>query len=134
MDGVAAALNRYGQKVEAEVAKAVEATALLTRTDIQTRIQRGPKTGRIYRRGNILHQASAPGQAPATDTGFLVASIDYTKQDKLTAVVGSRLVYAAYLEFGTMKMAPRPAWRPAVEKMKPEFERRIREALRRANR
>ncbi len=32
-------------------------------------IQNGEKTGRIYRRRGIEHQASAPGEPPASDTG-----------------------------------------------------------------
>ena len=76
------------------------------------------------------HQASAPGQAPATDTGFLVTSINFKQVDRLTAEVVSRLDYASYLEFGTKKIAKRPAWIPALEKVRPEFNRRIEDALR----
>ena len=63
------------------------------------------------------HVASAPGQPPAPDTGRLrasySASVDRTKGGaELT--VGSGVEYAAYLEFGTTKMAARPHLRPAM--------------------
>lgn len=68
-----------------------------------------PKTGRIYKRRGVEHQASAPGEAPASDTGRLVNSrtIDLFPED-LRARLTFRTDYAAALEFGTEKMAPRP--------------------------
>jgi hypothetical protein len=148
---VAEALRKYGALAEAEIAKAVTATALLVNSDIKKRIQRGPKTGRKYdqifrtingravpvgpRAGNNLsatHQASAPGESPATDTGVLVNSIAFKQVSKLTAEVESRLAYATYLEFGTRAMAARPAWLPAIEKMRPEFAKRVADAIRKA--
>ena len=137
VDALQEKLRRAGQKASAGVARAVTATALLVRADVQERIQRGPKTGRVYVRGagrNLSreHQASAEGEAPATDTGVLVGSIYFEQTRPLTAVVGSRLAYAHYLEFGTARMAPRPSWQPAVDKMRPELARRVEKALKEA--
>lgn len=75
---------------------------------------------------SLRHTASAPGQAPASDTGTLVNSIYVDRDGVARMTVGSRLAYAAYLEFGTRKIAPRPAWVPAVEKARPEFEAQMR--------
>jgi hypothetical protein len=153
LDAVQAALREYGAKAEAEISKAVQAQAIDIRSDIQRRIQRGPKTGAVYdsifrmingrpvpvgpRQGNNLsatHQASAPGEAPATDTGTLVSSITYRKTDALSAEIESRLGYATMLEFGTQRMAPRPSWTPSVESKGPDFVRRVTEAIARASR
>lgn len=76
-----------------------------------------PKTGRIYRRRGVAHQASAPGQAPASDTGRLVAS---RRVIILEAGLRGRLTfgteYALPLEVGTINMEPRPyARRSLVE-------------------
>lgn len=136
-DDVIRALQAYGKKAEAEIAKAVAATALMVDTDIKKRIQRGPKTGRVYRRGrgqnlSATHQASAPGQAPATDSGTLASSISFRMVNPLAAEIESRLDYATYLEFGTQHIAPRPAWVPAVEAARPDFAKRVAEAIRRA--
>jgi phage gpG-like protein len=126
------ALMKYGQKAEKEIAKAVVATALTVNRDVKRAIQGPPKTGTIYSRGSKNHQASAPKEAPATDTGALVSSIYFKQPNNLTAEIGSRLPYAYYLEFGTKNMEPRPSWLPATEKNTPLFQKLIDAALRRA--
>jgi hypothetical protein len=128
LNEVRAAIARFGDEVAAQVGKAVDATALETLTDVRKAIQGPPKTGREYPRGvngDKIHRASAPGQAPATDTGALVASTYFTKVDDLTAAIGSRLDYAFFLEFGTMKMEPRPSWVPAAERNAPRLQKRL---------
>ena len=127
-----AAIKAIGGKAEANVGKAIEATALGINRDVKDAIQRGDKTGRVYQRRNITHRASAPGEAPATDTGTLVSSIYYEPQSGLLSMIGSRLAYAYYLEFGTMRIAPRPSWMPAVEANREKFNRLVEEGLRRA--
>ncbi len=126
------ALREYGQKAETEIAKAVLATAFQVDGDIKKAIQSGGKSGRVYRRGNRTHQASAPGEPPATDSGTLVSSIAFKQVNPLTAEVESRLDYASYLEFGTQRMGARPAWVPAIEKAQPDFARRVADAIKRA--
>lgn len=76
------------------------------------------------------HQSSAPGEAPATDTGRLANSILFKQETKLSATVSSQLIYASYLEFGTRKIAPRPSWVPATEAIRPKFRKRLEDALR----
>lgn len=69
-----------------------------------------PGAGEVY--GN--HQASAPGDPPAVDTGRLRSSYDFqTGPDYVD--IGSNVEYAPYLEFGTRTIAPRPHLRRAVE-------------------
>jgi hypothetical protein len=135
-DALADALRRYGQRAEVAVDQAVQATGLEVMSDIKKRIQRGPKTGRVYSRGTVSHRASAPGQAPATDTGTLASSITYRKVGLMTAEIESRLDYAYYLEFGTESMmfaggvgGPRPSWQPAVEAAGPKLQERVTRAL-----
>lgn len=78
-------------------------------------IQKGPKTGRVYKRRRIIHRASAPGEPPATDTGRLVGSI-FARLFRDYAEVGTNVKYGAYLEAGTGRILPRPWLRPAYEK------------------
>lgn len=76
-----------------------------------------PGTGRIYRRGGKAHQASAPGQPPAVDTGRLRSSITHDVRIERGGVigrVGTNVEYAPHLELGTSRMAARPFLRPAV--------------------
>lgn len=80
------------------------------------KIESPPKTGRIYRRRGIVHQASAPGEAPATDTGALVQSgATYYDEPNVTGRVNWSSAHAAPLEFGTEKMDPRPFARNTFE-------------------
>jgi len=129
MQEVTDALRHFGQEAQAVVSQAVQATALDVRGDIQRQIQRGPKTGRTYLRGSVSHRASAPGEAPATDTGFLASSIAYRSTTAMSAVIESRLDYAYWLEFGTSKIAPRPSWTPAVERGGPRLQERVTSGL-----
>lgn len=129
---VQTALRLFGEKAEKELQKAVTAAALTVNSDIKKAIQSPPKTGAIYPRGQKSHQASAPGEAPATDTGALVSSIVFRQPEPLTAFVESRLQYAPWLEYGTRNMKPRPSWVPAVEKNADLFRRLVDAALRRA--
>lgn len=71
---------------------------------------RGLNTGRRRRArgpGMRFHRASAPGQAPAEDTGKTYADIRVSRLKKGTYRI--RFGGAAgYLEFGTSRMAARP--------------------------
>lgn len=80
-----------------------------------------PGTGRTYRTGyktepHRTHQASAPGDAPAVNTGRLRQSITALRISPLHWRVGTNVDYALYLEFGTRRMAARPFLRPAADK------------------
>lgn len=78
-----------------------------------------PKTGRVYQRRGIVHQASAPGEAPASDTGTLVNAreVELDRQADFFEVKGSLTFtskHAAWLEHGTRHMEPRPFGRRAL--------------------
>jgi len=82
------------------------------------KIQRGAKSGTTYEKygPRRTHRSSAPGEAPATDTGGLVNS-GFQEMDEgtLEVRVGFAKFYAAFLEFGTRLMAKRPFLLPTVE-------------------
>jgi hypothetical protein len=138
IEGVNRALRQYGDKAAGEISKAINATAIQIMNDVKRAIQGPPKTGTVYTRGNITHRASAPGEAPATDTGALVSSIAYRMERPLSAMVSSRLAYSTYLEFGTRgtngapRIRPRPSWVPAVQKNTPLMAKLVEAAIRRA--
>jgi hypothetical protein len=132
---VNAALQAYGKDLGRSLALIVDATALEAVTDVRKAIQGPPKTGREYARGvnnDKVHRASAPGEAPATDTGALVSSIYNESRGKYSRAIGSRLNYAYYLEFGTFRMAKRPSWIPAVERAIPKMLKRVEIAIAKA--
>jgi len=70
------------------------------------------KTGRLYliRRGKRLkrHRASAPYESPASLSGNLQRSLNFTVKGYDEVEVGDHASYAKYLEVGTSKMIKRP--------------------------
>lgn len=70
------------------------------------------KTGRIYiktRNGRrVRHQASAPGEAPASFTGLLIKQTAFEVSGHRFMKFGNRAPYSAFLELGTKNMAARP--------------------------
>jgi len=74
-----------------------------------------PKHGRRYKRGSRFHIASAPGEAPAVDTGNLINTIKTEIKSDTEATITIPAAYAEALEFGSSKIAARPFVRPAIE-------------------
>lgn len=129
-------VRRFSEEVQRAVAASLEAGAVLVANDAKRSIAQGPKTGRVYEyryktnratggifpveKRSVPHQASAPGQPPATDEGRLVGSIVSdaidTKGEGLVAIVEAQTEYAKFLEYGTKRMAPRPFMLPAFER------------------
>ena len=128
---LARALARLGKGVQKEAGKVVDATALEVRGEIVKGYNKGPATGRVYQRGNISHRASAPGEAPMTDTGRLASSVVYENTGTLSAEVHTKVNYGAWLEYGTRDIAPRPLWLPTAKKAAPKFVRRMTAFLKR---
>lgn len=99
---------------------ALNATGLIVMSRAKWLLQKGPKTGRIYKRGSIVHQASAEGEAPATDTGELASSINYdTNEGEISVDISADAEYAAALEFGSPKrnLGKRPFLTRALREM-----------------
>lgn len=95
-------VRKSGRAVISNLAFAVEAEI--------KRLMTLPKHGRRYKN----HIASAPGEAPAVDTGNLINSIRTTIKSDTEAVIEIPAEYAEGLEFGTDKIAARPFARPAI--------------------
>lgn len=132
--------------VKAELMAAAGRGAFRTAQAIQKEAVRllttGPKTGRIYRRRGVEHQASAPGQPPASDTGRLAGS---GTTEAFPAMAKARVTFStayaraqergsayraagaggaeggyanpAQREIGTQSLEPRPFLRPAAANM-----------------
>lgn len=115
-------LKGFDAILDDELIKALYALGEKIKADAVASLLGGNKSGRIYRRGHVEHRASAPGEDPASDTGRLAQSLAvHTNEAKKTVEIkaggGSTSVgYAAYLEFGTKHILPRPYMRPAYKK------------------
>jgi len=135
-------LRQFGVNAQKEIQSAVDATTQQVRSTAIRLIQ-AQSNGATYdsilrtingqvvpvgsRAGNNLsatHTASAPGDAPNTDTGGLVSSIR-ANVGRMEGVVFSDVQYAPYLEFGTQNMAERPFLWPAARQHEDDFTNRL---------
>lgn len=112
-----ARFRQIQKRTRAEVFAALQRGGQTIADDYARRIIDPPKTGRIYRskwRKGAFHQASAPGQSPAGDSGRLAQSATWQGfEQRMVVEAGSATPYAVPLELGTVNMAPRPALSPA---------------------
>ena len=122
------------ESVGDEVALAIIAGAFAIQASAVENVQRGAKTGIVYDKGKgITHQASAPGESPASDTGNLASrllsnkAVEFTNGN-LEATIGihnlSATPYARRLELGDVfgplaagvgRIQARPYMRPAYD-------------------
>ena len=111
--------NRFRQlsaAMAAEVDRIVRQTAKNVEANAKFAMSL-PHSGALY--GN--HRASAPGEAPAIDTGALINSIESDSDGPGRAIVASNMEYAVELEYGKVYMAPRPFFQPAAEAERARF-------------
>ncbi len=106
--------------------------ALIIQTELRQKLSQGGG-GRQYRRGGVIHTASAPGEPPATDTGRLKGSIGmFLFRGGLAAEIGTRLVpYPQILEEGSPggKIAKRPFLAPTWSIQEPLYLEDMRAAV-----
>ncbi|MDZ7824506.1 MAG: HK97-gp10 family putative phage morphogenesis protein [Ahrensia sp.] len=131
---IQAAFAAQPEKVRLGVIDALKVIGLLVLNRAKSRLQGGSKTGRRYKRGAVTHQASAPGESPATDTGKLVSSGEWSVDEaNLWVTISFTAFYARLLEFGTRFILPRPFILPALDQVKEQipaiFEKAIRARL-----
>lgn len=113
------------------VAKKLSESALAVHRSATISIQAHESQGRTYGSGKTAHTASAPGNPPNSDTGFLIRHIKFElDKEKLVAVVGTNLKYGKYLEMGTKHIRARPWLLPAFEMHRTQILQNIREAIR----
>jgi len=105
-------------KYNAKLKQIIGAGGQMVMNEAKQSIQQNSGGGKTYQKykPRRTHTASAEGQPPNTDTGFLVSNIFLQiDPDGLGADVESRADYSGYLEFGTSKMEARPYLQPALE-------------------
>jgi hypothetical protein len=133
-------LKRFRAQYGEGIQRALDKSALTVRNFALRSIERGNRSGRTYEQGkwygrgggtgvfkrtNPTHKASAAGEFPKTDTGFLVKNFHIVSGNKLTRTigVGSRVQYAKWLEQGTRTMRARPYLVPSLEHSRPAIKR-----------
>ena len=125
-------LEALAKNYDRATADAAVAGAQLVRSEAIKRIQdqSGGQPGTRYRSGggSYTHAASAPGDAPNTDTGRLVSSVQIEITGSFV-FVGSTLDYAAHLEWGTTSMQARPWLHPSKEARRADIERLFKQGV-----
>lgn len=130
MSGIKATVTRKSntQRVDRNYAKAmkqaVQRSAVMVHSTAVQSITQGGKSGDTYTKYNPrrTHRASAAGEPPAADTGYLHNNIIFEiDADGFGASVESRAEYSEALEFGTSKMQARPFLQPAIEENRPKI-------------
>ena len=116
LDKVLKSFRTISKDMKPELRQVIQGGAQLIRGEAVKSIQSGPKSGKVYQRYNPTrtHKASAPGEAPASDTGNLVNKI-IVKNSKDQVQVQSNAHYSKFLEYGTSKMQARPFLFPAYK-------------------
>lgn len=127
--------------VRKEVRKQIVKETEAVRTEATRLILETSKTGKIYIRNSVSHQASnkvggtsqfGGGEPFASDTGLALSLIQTRYEDDyFTGIVNAGAEYAAALEFGTEKMEPRPTMRPALENRRKNINVNIGNAVKR---
>lgn len=123
------ALGGMARAVRPQITRVMRQAGLVLENEAAQSIIDPPKTGRIYKskhRKGRMHQASAPGENPAADSGRLHQSITtvVVQNDDSAIVVqtAANTPYATRLEYGgshtapngaTVHIEPRPYMRPA---------------------
>ena len=118
LDRIAANLGKNADQIVHAMALEVEASAKNSMIG---------ESGKIYKRGKRVHQASAPGEPPAPDFGALKGSINTERIKQGLWKVQDGVSYGIHLEFGAPrnKMAARPFMTPAVEKVRKHIAKRF---------
>ena len=131
-NGFAALLETASKDVSEKTAQALVKTGFALHGDLLLSLsQAEAETGIKYTRGGVTHTASAPGDPPAWDTGTYSGSwgVDESKARQGEVSVFTNDQRAPWLEFGTLNMAPRPHLGPAVERIRPIFDKSLNDAM-----
>lgn len=131
------ALAAFSANVGAEVAKAVFKGGRLVQSAAIKSIQaqsQGEEVTRHHRgQAPYQHTASAPGDAPNTDTGELVRGIqvEIKENDVIVGVEASQDQKALALEFGNEDgtLKPRPFLFPALESSREKIDQLVQQAI-----
>lgn len=103
---------KLAQMAPVKADQALRALANEGVTDVKLMITTSPASGNTYIRGQRVHVASSPGNAPRVDMGTLRASIRFRPAGRLTYEIVDGVEYGEYLEFGTRHIQPRPFFTP----------------------
>lgn len=113
--------------IEGKLARGLNVRAEALRSEHYGALERSQEGSGVHYPGNP-RRSSAPGEPPARQSGRLqeaTAVLSRATPDRLEATVGPRpqpfrrtAPYPEFLEFGTIRMAPRPSWAVAIREFR----------------
>lgn len=129
--------QQFSQKLQRHLEANLIIAGEMVATEVRRNINKSPRGGKEYVKTNPnrVHKASAAGESPATDLGFLVRSIQTEPDlDNLRIRVVSLFTIAPYarrLEFGDMArgLQPRPFMFKSLAAKKQKAEDLMKKAL-----
>ena len=119
-------LNELSGQLRRLASRAVREELMAITKDVKMDMAQ-TKSGGLYLRSKTgaPHQASAPGEAPAIDSGALVNSIQTelvsATAERAEVQVFTNMKYAPPLEYGTAHIEARPFMRPAADENEDEI-------------
>lgn len=126
-------LKKLGVKGRMAAVKVVTVGTLRIHRDVIDSLGTDGKSGAIRMSHGSPHQASAPGEAPSSDTGELRKGITFNVDTaKIEGTIRSKAPYSLDLELGTHNMEPRPFLVPAFYRNLPAINQDSQEAWRTA--
>jgi len=126
-----AKLERLKSQAQFEAGKAMYPEVLKLDADTKKAISQGARSGKLYKRGNKTHQASAQGEYPKTDRGELVASLFIEDGDlrKGKLIYGASAPHAKPLEYKPPSQGGRPWLKPQFDKWKGDIGKAAKKAI-----
>lgn len=129
--------QQFSQKLQRHLEANLIIAGEMVATEVRRNIQKSPRGGKTYIKTNPnrVHKASAAGESPANDLGFLVRSIQVQPDlDNLRIRVVSLFTIAPYarrLEYGDMArgLQPRPFMFKSLAAKKQKAEDLMKKAL-----
>jgi len=119
-------INKLGKNAEVARLPMMQEISFLLHGKAVNKLK-GKRSGLFYKRRTVVHQASAEGESPKTDTGFLLSSLR-RKATKRFAIVNTNAKYGAILE----DKLDRPWLKPTLEESEPAINQIIAKHIARA--
>lgn len=125
-------LNTLGTRAVDEYKRRAQAAGDEAMSELQAaavQVLSQPGHGRTYKRGEIVHRASAPGEPPAADTGTARRTVGWITKGTFRWRFGTGSIVLLWLERGTRFILPRPWIWQSIRRALPKMRAAIRRAL-----